>query len=111
MFYDKFIELCERKGIKPSRVAIEAGFDKSSVSSWKKNWNDGKEVIPSTEILSKIANFFNVSTDYLLNKETQPESISDEDVMFALFGGKVSDKKFEEVKRFAAYIKDINDDE
>lgn len=61
MFYDKLKELCEENGIKPSRVAMECGFSKGTITHWK---NDG--TIPQREILLKIADYFNVSVDYLL---------------------------------------------
>lgn len=44
-------------------------------------------------------------------KSNQSKEVSDEDIMFALFGGKVSDETFNEVKRFAAYIKDKDNNE
>lgn len=105
MFYDKLKELCASKSIKPSRVAIECGFSKSAVSHWK---SDG--TIPQREILSKIADYFNVSVDYLLGNEEQKQaSVSDNDIKFALFGevaDEIPDEKLQEVKNFAKYIKD-----
>lgn len=61
MFYDKLKELCDEKGVKPSRVAVECGFSKGTVSHWK---NDG--TVPQREILLKIAEFFDVPVDHLL---------------------------------------------
>lgn len=68
MFYDKLKELCENKGVKPSRVAIECGFSKGTVSHWK---NEG--TIPQREILIKIAEYFDVSIDYLLGNEPKEQ--------------------------------------
>lgn len=76
MFYDRFIELCDKKGVKPSRVAIEKGFNKGSITSWKKNAEIGKDVKPTTEILEKIADYFNISIDELLGNE---KTLTDED--------------------------------
>ena len=68
----------------------------------------------SAETLSKIAAHFRVSVDYLLGKEskkapteTGERTVSDEDIKFALFGGggEITDEMYDEVKRFAAYIK------
>lgn len=69
MFYDKFMELCNSKGVKPSKVAIDAGFNKGSVSVWKKKHENGEDVTPSIKILKLIADYFNVTPDYLLGKE------------------------------------------
>ena len=68
MFYDRFLDLCNTKNVKPSRVAIDAGFNKGSVSVWKKKYEKGEDTQPTPEILSKIADYFNVSIDYLLEK-------------------------------------------
>lgn len=76
MFYDNFLSLCTKKGVKPSRVAIETGFNKGSISSWKKNAEIGKDVKPTTEILEKIADYFDVSIDELLGNE---KKLTDED--------------------------------
>lgn len=76
MFYDRFIELCNKKGVKPSRVAMEKGFNKGSISSWKKNAELGKDVKPTTEILEKIANYFDVTVDELLENE---KNLTEED--------------------------------
>ena len=37
VFYDRFLELCRRKGVVPTRAAVEAGISKSLVSKWKAN--------------------------------------------------------------------------
>lgn len=72
MFYDKLKELCNKKGVKPSRVAIECGFSKGTVSHWK---NSG--TIPQRDILKKIANYFDVSVDYLLSNDEKETQVND----------------------------------
>lgn len=67
MFYDQFINLCERRGISPSRAATEMGINKSSVTMWKNG------SIPSTTTLDKLSNYFGVSVDYLLGHD-EPQS-------------------------------------
>ena len=62
MFFDRFSELCQAKGITPSRAAIEMGINKGTVSVWK-----NKGSLPQSAQLQKIADYFGVSTDYLLN--------------------------------------------
>jgi transcriptional regulator with XRE-family HTH domain len=64
MFYDVFAELCEKRGIKPSKAAEECGINKSNVSNWKNNG-----YVPRGDALNKIADYFCVSTDYLLGNE------------------------------------------
>ena len=76
-FYERYAELC--KGLKksPSGVALEIGINKGTVSVWKT-----KGTLPNSNTLQKIADYFGVSTDYLLTGETkkEPEDRPIEDV-------------------------------
>lgn len=68
MFYDRYVQLCEKKHISPTRAAIEAGFSKSLVSKWKSE----KTKEPSPDIVRKLANYFGmppyaVLEDYQIN--------------------------------------------
>ena len=77
MFYDRFIELCNQKGVSPTRAALEAGISKSLVSKWKSN--AAKE--PSPEVLRKIADYFGISPYEVLEaKEEQPFVNDDEEL-------------------------------
>ena len=64
MFYDVYLALCKKIDKKPSTVAFELGINKSNVSNWKNNG-----YTPRGEALNKIADYFNVSIDYLLGNE------------------------------------------
>lgn len=72
MFYDRFIQLCEQKGVKPTRAAIENGIARSAVSNWKSNWAQGIESLPSTANANALADYFDVSVDYLLGNVSEP---------------------------------------
>jgi transcriptional regulator with XRE-family HTH domain len=111
MFYEIYCELCNKRGLTPSGAAAKIGFNRASVTMWK---NTGKA--PKQELLVKIADFFDVTTDYLLGKGDENEkaptdsgerSVSDDDIKFALFGGdgEITDAMYQEVKEFAALIK------
>ena len=65
MFYDVYCALCEKNGLTPSGAASKIGFNRASVTVWK---NTGKA--PKQELLLKIADFFGVTTDYLLKGNT-----------------------------------------
>ena len=69
MFYDIYQNLCNEINKAPSRVAIELGLNKSTVSVWKR-----KGVTPTGETLQKVADYFNESVDYLLEKEEEKTS-------------------------------------
>lgn len=69
MFYDLFCDLCKQKNVSPTRASLEIGLSKSTATKWK---NTG--ATPNGETLSKIAEYFGVSTDYLLNGDTSKNS-------------------------------------
>ena len=66
-FYDRFAQLCEQNGLKPGRVASECGINRSNVTNWKHNG-----YTPRGDALQQIANYFGVSTDYLLGNSEEP---------------------------------------
>lgn len=70
MFWENFCKLCEKNGIKPNFVCKELGFSNATATKWKKG------ATPTGTTLSKIADYFLVSTDYLLTgSEREPSSI------------------------------------
>lgn len=72
MFYDIFKQLCEDKGITPTKASVEIGFSKGSVSYWKKRYNEGNDAKPDSYTAAKIADYFGVSVDYLLGRTDDP---------------------------------------
>jgi transcriptional regulator with XRE-family HTH domain len=69
-FYDRYINLCASVHKSPSKVAEEIGLSRPAVSSWK----TGKAK-PSDVTVLKIAEYFNVSINYLLGESEEPEEI------------------------------------
>lgn len=67
MFWNNFIKLCVNSGKSPTSIGIELGFSRASVSNWK----DGG--IPRETALLKIADYFGVTTAYLLNGDSDKE--------------------------------------
>lgn len=61
MLNEQIRELRNIRGISQIQLANKLGVTKQSVSNWE---NDN--ILPSIEMLVKIAIFFEVSTDYLL---------------------------------------------
>ena len=64
-FYVKFIELCAKKGISSSAVAEKIGLSRASAYGWKNG------ALPNDVNLQKIADYFNVTTEYFKNKEEE----------------------------------------
>ncbi|MBP3508774.1 helix-turn-helix domain-containing protein [Oscillibacter sp.] len=69
--YDVFAKLIEERGITPYRVYKETGVAQSTLSDWK----NGKGT-PSADKLKKIADFLNVSVDYLLTGKEKSDQMA-----------------------------------
>ena len=57
--YQKIKRLCEKNNVSVYRLEKELGLSTGSVSKWD-------ESIPRADTLLKVANYFGVSIDYLL---------------------------------------------
>ena len=75
-FVDSIERLCNEKNISISKMLSDLGLAKGLVSNWKK-----RGTIPNGDILLKIAEYFDVSVDYLLGLSTKKHrSITLDDV-------------------------------
>ena len=74
VFYDIVCSLCTEKGITITDVTKALKISKSNVTNWKNG------SVPKADKLDKIADYFDVSTDYLLGKSDirKPEQSDDE---------------------------------
>lgn len=108
--YERISELCKKKGTTPSRMCLDLGMSKSTVSDLK----SGRKTGISAVTAQKIASYFGVSVGYLLGEEAEKtpteageRQVTDKDIQFALFGGsdEITEKMYDEVKKFAAYVK------
>ena len=61
-FWERFYELCLENKTKPNPVAAQLGISTATVTRWKNG------SYPSSKYLQKLANYLNVSTDYILGK-------------------------------------------
>lgn len=85
MFYDKYCELCKLKGITPTRAASEIGIGMGTPTTWKK-----RGTYPNPAQAKKVAQYFNVSIDWLMDNEIEKQpadgELSDEEkAMLDLF--------------------------
>lgn len=60
MFYDRLKELCNSQGKSLTNVIAELGMSSGNLSKWKK----GK--VPKSDTIHALAEYFGVSSDYLL---------------------------------------------
>lgn len=68
LFWERFYNLCIKRGTRPNPVGKEIGISSGIISKWK-----NENTLPSGEILIKIANYLDCSVDYLLGRTDNPE--------------------------------------
>ncbi len=66
MFKENFVRLCNQRGVAPTAVCVAIGLQKSAFSNWDET------SVPRQSTLVKLADYFNVSVDYLLGKDEPP---------------------------------------
>lgn len=94
MFYDKYAQICKRKGISMSAAAVEAGLSKSLVTKWKTN----KVEVPSPDVLKKLSAYFGMPVSELLGEE-QKEKPTVQD-----------DELTENQRKLMQFVKSVPDD-
>ena len=62
-FFSRITELCAEQELTFYKLAIECHFDKSCISRWVR-----LKTLPTLELLEIVADYFNVSIDYLLGR-------------------------------------------
>lgn len=90
MYYENFIELCNKKGVKPGTVARMTGISTATITAWKQD-----KYTPKQDKLQKIADYFEVSLDNLLNGNIKVVDYTDDHI----------DEQFE---RFKNYYSQLN---
>ena len=97
-FSKRLTGLRENKGWSKTYVAKVIGL--SSMQTYA-NWEYGRTE-PDFQMLNKIANLFNVSTDYLLNgnkEEHKTADLADKDTVFTYEGREIPPEDLEYMKR------------
>lgn len=68
MFYDQLLLVCSKKNIKITNVVSELSLSSGNLSKWKNG------TVPSGDILLKLADYLDISVDYLLGRTDKPDS-------------------------------------
>ena len=102
--------LREERALTQSQLAGMIGATNTTVSNWEKGLSR-----PDADMIQKLCEALGLQPNYFYGTpETEnapaPEgrrAVSDDDIKFALFGGdgEITDAMFDEVKRFAAFIR------
>lgn len=81
---DRIKELCQSRGISISKLEEDLNFGKNSLYRWK-------TLSPSADKIQKVADYFDVSIDFLLGRTSQMLSTPKDE--------KDIEKRMEEIKR------------
>ncbi|MDP1509782.1 helix-turn-helix transcriptional regulator [Paenibacillus sp. CMAA1739] len=111
----RIAELRELKGLKQEELAQSLGITRAALSHYEKNRRK-----PDFETLTKLADIFEVTIDYLVGRTSQPTAILDSDVREFVDQLELSDEDIlqrfnltidgrtlteEEAKRFIAFVR------
>lgn len=102
--YDRIEELAKEKGFRNmTQLCAHAGVPRATMTELKKGRSQGLSMTNA----QKLATALGISLDAVYG-QGDPRRVSDEDIKFALFGGDgpITDEMYEEVRRFAAYVKE-----
>ena len=116
MIGKKLREHRKAQGLSQAQLGAELGLSASSVAMWETDKRD-----PDIQTLLELSNFFGVDFNCFLNADDTPNIVviknisqqieeetkkaSDLDIQMALFGEKVNDEMYQELKEFAVYLK------
>lgn len=95
-------ELCRRQGISLNTLEERIGFSRNSLYSWKNSE-------PKPKKLNAVADYFNVSTDYLLGRTDNP-AIAESDE-FAQVNGQIIDLRKAAANTMLFDGKPLNEDD
>ena len=89
-------------GLTQRQLSDILGVSNTSVSNWEKNLSR-----PDADMIQKLCAALQLQPNDFYGAERR-SAVSDEDIKFALFGGdgEITDAMFDEVKRFAAFLKE-----
>lgn len=71
--YDKFVSLCEAKGVDEVTAYNEIPINKGTISLWRTAKKNGEAKIPSPKIAMKMSEYFQVPVSYILGESGQKE--------------------------------------
>ena len=109
MFFDRFEDLCKQKGGSKQRACIDCGLSRTAWNKWKAG------AIPNGDAVQSLADYFGVTTDYLLTGEETKKAptqegerkVSDDDIKFALWGTReIDDDVLDRVRQFAKFAQE-----
>lgn len=107
-FLKTVLSLLNQKGVSRNKMLTDLHLGKNSFVNW-----ENRGTIPGGDTLNKIAEYFNVSTDYLLGNEQTPsgnvyDQYSAEDLEIAKLYAALPDDDRRALKEYLKYLADKN---
>lgn len=101
LFGEKIRNARKAAGLTQRQLAQQLGVSNTSVSNWEKDLSR-----PDADLIQKLCAILQLQPNDFYGT-AQTAAVSDEDIKFALFGGggEITDAMYDEVKRFAAFLK------
>ena len=103
MFWENFVKLCNNKGVSPNGACADLGFSTAIATKWKNG------ATPRSTTLQLIADYFDVSVDYLLGKEADQSQEDKNTITLRGRDGSYSKKTLtdEQIKMLQAMINSL----
>ena len=106
-FGDKIRDARKAARLTQRQLAESLNVSNTSISNWEKGLSR-----PDADMIQKLCHILCLDPNYFYGTENAPgiysrRAVSDEEIKFALFGGdgEITDAMYDEVKRFAAFLK------
>lgn len=100
--FEKIKELADKQGISLNKLEEKLGFSRNTIYNMKKS-------TPNVERVSMIADYFNVSTDYLLGRTDNPAIAGSDE--FAQVNGQIIDLRKAAANTMLFDGKPLNEDD
>lgn len=107
MFWQNFVNLCANKGKSTTAVILELGLSRSLVTSWKNG------TIPNNTTLKKIADYFGVTTEQLVNDLPLEElkGLDEKDTEILNMYSRLSDEQKKQALSYLEFLADKQENE
>lgn len=86
MFFDRLKALCDDQNISPYKVCEAIGLNRAAVAKWKKGST------PNGATAAKLANYFGVTTDYLLGGDVASGHVQEVELFKGVGGIQIGEK-------------------
>lgn len=102
MISDMIRKTREKKGISMRQAAIDMGFPYTTYVNYEKGISE-----PNSEALVKIAVYYGVSADYLLEvkQKENPSPVEDEREAYRNMLSELTEDELKEMKNFTSYLR------